>query len=264
MKLGEKILQARQAAGLSQRQLCGEVITRNMLSQIEHGTARPSMDTLRYLAGRLGKPMSFFLDEEGAATSNLEVIRRARQALEERKPAAALEALEDFRGEDEILGRERELLTFLACLGLAEQALAENRQRYAAKLLESAGELPWPGLEELQRKKYRLLARAGDGAAAQMLPSLDEELLLRARDSLIRGDAHRAGALLDAAQAQDGAEWALLRGESWLAQGQWSRAAECLHRAEIAFPERSAAGLESCYRELGDYRRAYEYACKRR
>ena len=54
MSLGEKLRQARLEAGLSQRALCGEEITRNMLSQIEHGTARPSMDTLRALALRLG------------------------------------------------------------------------------------------------------------------------------------------------------------------------------------------------------------------
>ena len=32
MELGERIKQARLAAGLSQRQLCGEKLTRNMLS----------------------------------------------------------------------------------------------------------------------------------------------------------------------------------------------------------------------------------------
>ena len=35
MTLGEKIRQARLEAGLSQRQLCGGEVTRNMLSQIE-------------------------------------------------------------------------------------------------------------------------------------------------------------------------------------------------------------------------------------
>ena len=50
MELGEKLRLARQEAGLSQRQLCGDVITRNMLSQIENGSAKPSMETLRYSA----------------------------------------------------------------------------------------------------------------------------------------------------------------------------------------------------------------------
>ena len=63
MELGEKIRAARLAAGLSQRQLCGEDITRNMLSLIENGGAKPSVKTLTLLAERLGKPVSYFLDE---------------------------------------------------------------------------------------------------------------------------------------------------------------------------------------------------------
>ena len=62
MELGEKLRQARLEAGLSQRQLCGDHITRNMLSLIEHGTAKPSMDTLKLLAARRGKPVIFFLE----------------------------------------------------------------------------------------------------------------------------------------------------------------------------------------------------------
>lgn len=34
MELGQRLKQARLEAGMSQRQLCGDVITRNMLSQI--------------------------------------------------------------------------------------------------------------------------------------------------------------------------------------------------------------------------------------
>ena len=62
--LGQRLKQARIEAGLSQRQLCGEEITRNMLSQIESGKAKPSMQTLTYLAQKLGKSVSWFLGEE--------------------------------------------------------------------------------------------------------------------------------------------------------------------------------------------------------
>ena len=75
MELGQRILQARQEAGLSQRQLCGDVITRNMLAQIEHGTARPSMDTLQYLAERLGKSISYFLEEASLESPNFSCIQ---------------------------------------------------------------------------------------------------------------------------------------------------------------------------------------------
>ena len=79
MELGEKIRLARLEAGLSQRQLCGDTITRNMLSQIEHGTAKPSMKTLCYLAEQLGKPVSFFLEEQ-QDTAGLEALGKLRQA----------------------------------------------------------------------------------------------------------------------------------------------------------------------------------------
>ena len=65
MELGEKLRQARLEAGMSQRQLCGDVITRNMLSQIENGSARPSMPTLQHLASRLGKSVGYFLEDKG-------------------------------------------------------------------------------------------------------------------------------------------------------------------------------------------------------
>ena len=80
MELGEKLKQVRLEAGLSQRQLCGDTITRNMLSQIENGSARPSMDTLQILARRLGKPVSFFLEEQAVLLPNRTVMEQAREA----------------------------------------------------------------------------------------------------------------------------------------------------------------------------------------
>ena len=63
MTMGERLRRAREEAGLSQRQVCGDQITRNQLSQLEHDRVGPSVETLRYLAGQLGRPVSYFLDE---------------------------------------------------------------------------------------------------------------------------------------------------------------------------------------------------------
>ena len=79
MELGEKLKQARLEAGLSQRQLCGEEITRNMLSLIENGSAKPSMTTLQYLAARLGKTVSYFLEETAVLSPNQQIMASARQ-----------------------------------------------------------------------------------------------------------------------------------------------------------------------------------------
>lgn len=51
MTMGERLRRAREEAGLSQRQVCGDQITRNQLSQLEHDRVGPSVETLRYLAG---------------------------------------------------------------------------------------------------------------------------------------------------------------------------------------------------------------------
>ncbi|MBR2896660.1 MAG: helix-turn-helix transcriptional regulator, partial [Oscillospiraceae bacterium] len=62
MTLGEKLRQLRRGLGMTQKELAGERITRNMLSQIESGTATPSMKTLQYLAERLGVSASSLMD----------------------------------------------------------------------------------------------------------------------------------------------------------------------------------------------------------
>ena len=82
MELGQKLKLARIEAGLSQRQLCGEEITRNMLSLIENGSANPSLSTIIYIAGRLGVPAGFLLAEQGdemayRKMSNLSNIKKA-------------------------------------------------------------------------------------------------------------------------------------------------------------------------------------------
>lgn len=64
MLLGEKIKAARKAKGITQSQLAGDRLTRNMISRIETGTANPSLDTVKYLANNLSLPISYLLSED--------------------------------------------------------------------------------------------------------------------------------------------------------------------------------------------------------
>ena len=50
MQIGEKIKMLRQSKLMTQSELAGNHITRNMLSSIEHGTALPSLSTALYIA----------------------------------------------------------------------------------------------------------------------------------------------------------------------------------------------------------------------
>lgn len=264
MELGEKLRQARLEAGLSQRQLCGDTITRNMLSLIENGVAKPSMDTLMQLAARLEKPVSYFLEENARTSPNHAVMETARCCFDAGDDAGAEAALEGYQTPDPVYDRERELLQILVLLNLAEQAIAENRIPYALELLNRADLRTHYCREDLCRRRLLLLGRIPGQRITESLPPLDEELLLRAEDAFASGDLIRTGYLLEAAEDHSGPKWNLLRGRIYLKQAAFREAVQCLHIAEQTYPKETASLLEDCYRELEDYKRAYEYACKGR
>lgn len=270
MELGEKIRIARQETGMSQRQLCGDTITRNMLSQIEHGTARPSMDTLRYLASRLGKPVSWFLDENTVTSPNQTVMADIRRAYGDGAFEAAWEMLCCYETNDEIYDREYHLLTALVLLELAGKAIADDRIPYARELLGKAKENEQSlsyCRAALRRERWLLQSRlSGEelADACRKLPPLDGELLIRAENALNQKQPERAEALLTAAEDRESPRWNLLMGQAQISRQQYRMAADHLKKAEPVYPEVCAPLLETCYRELGDYRQAYAYACKQR
>ena len=64
VELGKRIKEARLARKMTQSDVVGDFITRNMLSQIESGTANPSVKTLTYLAKVLQLPVNYLLPDE--------------------------------------------------------------------------------------------------------------------------------------------------------------------------------------------------------
>ena len=262
MELGQLLKQARLDAGLSQRQLCGDTITRNMLSQIENGSARPSMETLRYLAGRLGKPISFFLNEE-AASPNQTLLTKARDAFSAGDCATALEVLKDY-AEDGIFNGEAYLLQVLCYFQLAESAVKDARLPYACTLLQKVREVgaktPYY-TSDLERRRLLLLAQIVPEESGAIVEQLEnEELLLRGHAAFLAGNLTRAAVLLDAAAAPNQQRWGILRGDVHFAAGEFAEAAQCYLTAE----EKCLDRLERCYEKLGDYQKAYYYACRQR
>lgn len=266
MDLGSKLLQARQEAGLSQRQLCEGIITRNMLSQIEHGTARPSMDTLLALAGRLNKPLSWFLDEDALRSPNQAVVFAAREALKQGDHSAVLKAVETYQAPDPVFDPEMALLKNLALLEKAEQAAADRRFPYARQLAETVETETLYWNAGLERRRLLLLLKTQSrerDALCRQLPSLDEELLFRGEAALERNDPARCARILDAAE-ETCERWYLLRGQAACGLNNFREAVHYLHKAEGEFPGETARLLEQCYRELEDYKQAYFYACKQK
>lgn len=259
--IGQRLKEARLAAGLSQRQLCGDVITRNMLSQIENGSANPSMDTLRYLAGALGKSVSYFLEETD--DSNAALLRRCKAAFAQGAYALCLEQLEEY--EEDSHKDEKHLLQAVCLTALAEVAVAEGKHPYAKELLDKADaaarSTPY---DTPANRRSRLLLRLEmdcDPALVGALPDIAPEMLVRAAACLRSGDAQKCLSWLAPVDSPRGE---LLKGDAYVQLKNFTLAKDAFLRAEAAFPQETAERLELCYRELGDYKMAYFYACKGR
>ena len=159
MEFGEKLKQARLEAGLSQRQLCGDVITRNMLSQIESGKARPSMATLQYLAGKLGKPVGYFLEEDIVLSPNIALMEQARKAYGTKNYAQVLQLLQDYSQPDALFDQEYGYLMALAALELAAVAMERGDALQAVPLLEQLHRGSIYYREDMERRRKNLLLR---------------------------------------------------------------------------------------------------------
>jgi tetratricopeptide (TPR) repeat protein len=93
--LGKKVKELRKNLKMTQTDLTGSEMTKSMLSQIENNLAMPSMKNLQYLASRLGKPASYFL-EDSAYQSSLpieEIHNELKEASELIQNAKSEEAL---------------------------------------------------------------------------------------------------------------------------------------------------------------------------
>lgn len=261
MELGKKLRQARLELGLSQNQVCRQIVTRNMLSMIENGAATPSMDTLKLLAARLQKPVSYFLDEQAVRSPNQTLMEEARAAFDARDHEKVLSLMERYQAPDSVFDREAALLEVLSLLALAEQALGAKKYPYARTLLEQAkgaGERTPYYTRELERRRLLALAQL----EPVELPGDDRELLIRAQRALEAGEAQEAARYLEAAQDREAPGWNFLRGRACLQDRDYAAAQRCFEKAWDHDPKACAMYLEECCREQEDFKGAYYYACR--
>lgn len=278
MTLGEKIRALRLERGLSQKQLAGDCITRNMLSQIEHDQAKPSMRTLEHLARMLAVDPGQLVAQtqqsaEQAALAQARALYRAHDA------AGCLSLLSSAEGEEANLLRAR------CALALAKQALDDERFESARPLAEQAlaasAESLYPDAA-LQITAAQILARCAaalkDGADAaferyrqtyQQLQTGVEYHLTLARFALEQEHIQAAereiwsiAELPDAARA----EYLILRGRIAAKKEQYENAILYLRQAEEAGPlpkllrRELLSALERCFRETEQYKQAYTCA----
>ena len=250
MTLGEKLRQARAKRGLSQTQVVGDHMTRNMLSQLENDLASPSVKTLVYLADILGVSPGWLLDD-ASSCDRVAVKKQIKELYARQDYLACIQLISDL---ETVPDDEESLLLFRCALSCAEQDLREGNYVRADWMLSCAercislyiGEAEWFSLS-LLRLKWKMEQGSTDDLLMQTVVE-------QSRDRLI---------------STLSAEHDLLKGRGYVEKRMFQSALPYLHRAESAHVldqnrmKVLYSLLERCYKEQEDYKQAYHYATLR-
>ena len=283
MQIGEKIKQLRLSKLMTQADLAGSHITRNMLSSIEHGTALPSLSTALYLAERLNVPVGYLLAEEESEFSYRKMVNmpNVQRAFSAGDYVGCLSLLSVF-GEE----RDDEISLIRAeCeYGAAREAFLKGRLRFAVNALDRA----YRAAEEtvydtaLLRERIAVCHRYLSGLSGTLVSDvLDAEEIegalalgdfwveyIMALEGLENGHTEAATAYVkrhpETVYAERlAARLLMMQGDVVAAQSALER---LLDREELTFGVllyEVFGDLECCYRQNDDYKRAYEFSGSR-
>ena len=249
--IGEKIKRLRLQRNMTQSDLAGDQITRNMLSRVENGAALPSLPTVWYLAERLGVPAGFLLAEgdDDRLWRKMNRIDDIRRVL---RSGNARICLELCREDAEVGQADDEIYLIMAqcALSLAREEFDAGHLHEVCTLLDHALEYARHTLYETSAIRqtvalyFRFMNRLSSMLYSEMLPQEIDALLgsedalcrhLAAHAQMSRGDYVQAGELLTQLLHDESARSEVLM--------------YCLF-----------CDLEICCREQSDFRGAYEYS----
>ena len=140
-ELGRRIKEARISKKMTQSELVGDFITRNMLSRIESGNASPSVKTLEYLASKLELPVSSLVPEDNEQPED--ILIATKNAINEGNYLIALEKAEGIKG---ILYDEYAALSCKAYIKAGRSFEKESRTEDAYTAFSKALELADVGI----------------------------------------------------------------------------------------------------------------------
>lgn len=137
MNIGNRIKELRLSRRMTQADLAGHEITRNMLSRIENGAALPSVGTVIYLADRLGVPASLLLaeDDDDFLFYKNSLLGRIKKALSDKSYEMCRDMCReilDHGSDDEIA-----FIYIRATYLLAESCLLDGHLRRCCTLLDT-------------------------------------------------------------------------------------------------------------------------------
>lgn len=169
VELGRKIKEARIRRKMTQSEVVGDFITRNMLSQIENGSAMPSIKTLEYLSRVLDVPLiQFTPDQTGPDQMDdaLFLLGKAKDYLAVGFYEKVMEMEKNYPSQ---LIDEFSAIFCQASLALARQALQLSNYQEAAHFSQKAMEYAGKGIyanAALKSESIMLLHTAAEKLAS--------------------------------------------------------------------------------------------------
>ena len=287
MNIGERIRELRISKLMTQADLAGDHITRNMLSCIENGSANPSLSTIIYIAGRLGVPAGFLLAEQGdemayRKMSNLSNIKKAYTTGDVQScRSLCLSGCPEPDDEISLLlancDAEIAVEEFWSGKLRSSCRFFDEALSYAEKTIYSTD-----AIEAEIRVYFRFMERISHTLYSDLL---DEEKTLSVKSNSIvsryldalyaldNGDISVAEALIDqlAQSGENSFFKALLQNKLLIIQKNYKQAQKALQQLlqDSATPLNKIElytvleDLEICCRENEDYKNAYRYASEK-
>ncbi len=284
--IGSRIRSLRLAAGLTQSELAGDRITRNMLSKIENGSATPSLATVAYLSARLNISPGYFFDpgEKGQpdplpAYRKMAAIGQIRDSFRAERYS---EALVLCRSLDETEDDELRLIMAECSLHLGIQDCQQGRLLTARDRLSFA--LEQAALTCYSTDHIKALSQAyltfiasfdlaspypmAEQGHVPFTPELDFCLYTNVLSLFSKGRFKDGAAILSAGIIRDPVLVGHLSGKLALSEAQYSLAKQILTALLDKAPDDMLryhiyADLELCYLSLSDFRNAHLLAEQR-
>ena len=287
MNIGERIRELRISKLMTQADLAGDHITRNMLSCIENGSANPSLSTIIYIAGRLGVPAGFLLAEQGdemayRKMSNLSNIKKAYTTGDVQscrslclsgcpEPDDEISLLlancdAEIAAEEFWSGRLRSSCRFFdEALSYAEKTI------YSTDAIEAEIRVYFRFMERISHTLYSDLLDEEKALSVKSNSIISR--YLDALDALDRGDTSVADTLIEelAQSGENSFFEAHLQSKQLIVQKNYKQAQKALQQLlhDSSTPLNKIelytvlGDLEICCRENEDYKNAYRFASEK-
>lgn len=272
--------------GFTQSGLAGDRITRNMLSQIESGSASPSVQTILYLAGRLDVPVGYFLSDsdDDFAYKKIQYLDEIKTAFTKEDYSGCIEIIEQKLGEtdDEIsqilaqcnlyLGEESfRAGAFVTCAKYLRASLSHcEKTVYNCNWIRARALLLLSVTEDIDLPMHNI--GTDFEALAEKSIGFETYLYMRVLSFVDEMKTEAAQIIFDNFKFENQALRAHLGAKLMMSEGRYLSAVECMNDILYKYPKDRISALvryklytdlETCCRETNDFQGAYGYASKR-